>query len=367
MEILTEDEQMLLDAASGHLAKNLPVTAFRALRDANTDAGYDQAAFKNIAEMGWMGLILPEQFGGSEFGYRAAGLIAEQMGRNLTAMPFVSSAILSATILNEIGGDALAEWGDKIALGECVMALAVDSGKKHNPHKNNVEAVFDGSEYILNGTKAIIIDGMNADKIIVTTTLDDELALFLIEPHSLQKQVFIDHHVYANLTLTDLKLNAEALLAEGDAAQKALDKALCAGRTVIAAEQLGIARECAARTLEYLSTRKQFGVTIGVFQTLQHRMAHLYCEIELTASLVATALRAIDEGAENVEQLTRAAKVKAAKVGCLATEEAVQMHGGIGMTDEMDFGLFMKRNRVLTELLGDVAYHTDWLLKDRNI
>lgn len=371
MEILTEDQQMLLDAASGHLSKNLPVTAFRALRDASSDTGYDAAAFKDIAEMGWMGLVLPEQAGGSDFGYRAAGLIAEQMGRNLTSMPFLSTAILCATLIREIGGDCLSEWGEKIALGECVMALAIDAGHKHNPTQSNVEAVYDGSSYILNGTKSFVINAATANKFILTTRLDNELALFIVDAKdatiTAQMQTLIDHHIYANLTITDLKLNADALIAEGDVAQQALDKALCAGRTVIAAEQLGIARECAARTIEYLGTRKQFGVTIGVFQTLQHRMAHLYCEIELTASLVATALQAVDDGAENVEKLTRAAKIKAAKTGRLATEEAVQMHGGIGMTDEMDFGLFMKRNRVLAELLGDVACHTEWLLKDKNI
>lgn len=371
MEILSEDEQMLLDSAAGYLAKNQPINAFRALRDAPTESGFDLAAFKEMSELGWMGLVLPEQVGGSEFGNRAAGLIAEQLGRNLTAIPFISTAILSTTILRQIGGKMLEKWGEKIALGECIMALAVDSGAKHLPNKPNVKAVQDGEAYILNGAVDFVIDGIAADQIIVCAILNDEIALFMVNAADQviwrQKQVMIDSRVYAELSMTDLKLNVSSLIVCGDEAQNALNAALRAGRAVVAAEQIGIARECAARTIEYLSTRKQFGVVIGVFQTLQHRMAHLYCEIEQTASLVAAALRAIDEGSENAEALSRAAKAKAAKVCRLATEEAVQMYGGIGMTDEMDFGLFMKRNRVLTELLGDANHHIDWLLRNKNI
>lgn len=376
MEILSEDNQMLLDSATGYLAKNQPVSAFRALRDGASNLGYDVKAFRQMADLGWMGLVLPEENGGSNFGYRAAGLIAEQMGRNLTAMPFLSSAIMSATLLREVGGDLLTEWGEKIALGQCLVALAIDEDSKHQPQNLRTKAVQTDDGYMLVGDKKFIVDGMGADRFIVSAMLDGEFALFWIDPLEtcfgdsccdLAPQKSLDNRNYAAFHLENCRPNSKALIAKGDVAQNALDKALGAGRAIVAAEQLGIARECAERTLEYLNTRKQFGVVIGVFQALQHRMAHLYCEIESTASLISVALNAVDENAHSMQQLTRAAKVKAAKIGRLATEEAVQMHGGIGMTDEMDIGLFMKRNQMLTETLGDAAHHMDWLLKDKYI
>ncbi|MBL1422145.1 MAG: acyl-CoA dehydrogenase family protein [Alphaproteobacteria bacterium] len=376
MEILIEDHQMLLDSATGYLAKKQNVAAFRALRDADEPLGYDVAAYKQMADLGWMGLVLPEEHGGSDFGYRAAGLIAEQMGRNLTAMPFVSTAILSVTILREVGGEMLSEWGMKIAMGECVVALAIDEGVKHRPEQIKTQAVRDGDGYLLSGDKTFIADGMGADRLIVSAMLEGELALFWLDPLEacfgtsccdLAPQRLLDHRNYANFHIKNCRLNENALIAKGELAERALTKALCVARVVVAAEQLGMAKECAARTVEYLNTRKQFGVLIGVFQTLQHRMAHLYCELEQTSSLVAQALNAIDENAETAEKLSRAAKAKVAKLGRLATEEAVQMHGGIGMTDELDLGLFMKRDRVLAEFLGDANCHIDWLLREQNI
>lgn len=376
MEILTEDLQMLLDSATGYLAKKHSVAAFRALRDANEPLGYDVAGYRQMADLGWMGLVLDEEDGGSAFGYRAAGLIAEQMGRNLTAMPFISTAILSATILREVGGGMLREWGMKIAMGDCVVALAIDEGAKHRPQQIKTRAVRDGDGYLLSGDKNFIADGMGADRLIVSAMFEGELALFWLDPQetcygtsccSFTRQKLLDHRNYARFHLDNCRPNAKSLIAKGALAEKALTKALCAGRAVVAAEQLGVAKECAARTVEYLNTRKQFGVLIGVFQTLQHRMAHLYCEIEQTSSLVAQALYAIDENAETAEKLSRAAKAKVAKLGRLATEEAVQMHGGIGMTDELDLGLFMKRDRVLTEFLGDASCHIEWLLREQNI
>ena len=376
MEILSEDHQMLLDSATGYLAKNQPVAAFRTLRDANAPLGYDVVAYKKMADLGWMGLILDEADGGSAFGYRAAGLIAEQMGRNLTAMPFISTAILAATILQEVGGDLLTQWGEKISTGECVVALAIDEGAKHRPESIKTKAEREGDDYLLSGDKNFIADGMGADRLIVSAMLDGELALFWLDPQdacyadsccALALQKLLDHRNYASFHLENCTATAQTLIAKGEIAERALAKALRVGRAVVAAEQLGMAKECAERTVEYLGTRKQFGTVIGVFQTLQHRMAHLYCEIEQASSLVTQALNAIDVDAQTAERLSRAAKAKCAKLGRLATEEAVQMHGGIGMTDELDLGLFMKRDRVLTEFLGDAAFHIDWLLREQNI
>ena len=371
MEILNEDHRMVAEAAAGFLAQSHPVGAFRVLRDSGTDLGYDRAILSEMAELGWMGILLPEAMGGADFGFRAAGLIAEEMGRNLTAAPFLSTAILAATILRKAGGPVAEQWGPRIAAGDAVIALALDEGAKHRPDRIATKADLDGDGYVLNGRKVFVVDAFGADRLIVVALVNGAPALFWVDPAqggvSVSAQVLLDHRNAAVVTLESVRLSADALLAEGQVAGEALAAALAAGRAVAASEQLGVARAAAETTSEYLRTRKQFGTLIGRFQALQHRAADLYCEIEQTASLVAAALNALDSGADNADALSRAAKAKAATTGRQATEEGVQMHGGIGMTDDLDLGLFMKRDRALTEFLGDAGYHTNWLLQQRGL
>jgi len=371
MEILNEDLGMVAESAAGLLSKSHPITAFRALRDSGAALGYDKAIVGEMAEMGWMGIALPEDVDGADFGFRAAGLIAEEMGKNLTAGPFLSTAILAATVLRTAGGDTLAQWGPRIAGGDAVIALALEEGVKHRPNRIATTATKAADGITLNGRKSFVVDGVDADRLIVVAKDGDALVLALVDPQtkgvSVTSQVMLDHRNTAVVSLDDALVPAEAIIAEGDAAQAALDATLRAGRAVAAAEQLGNAKAAAEQTFEYLRTRKQFGVLIGMFQALQHRAADLYCELEQTSSLVAEALNALDQGRDDAEALSRAAKAKAARVGRQATEEGVQMHGGIGMTDEMDLGLFMKRDRALSEFLGDAGHHTEWLLKQRGI
>lgn len=371
MEILNEDHQMIRDAAAGYLAQNMPTTAFRALRDAGGNLGYDAAALAEISELGWMGIVLPEAQGGADFGARAAGLIAEEIGKNLSAAPFHSTAIIAATILRNLGGEVLEVWGPKIASGKAVVALATDEGVKHRPTRITTTATPKNGGFSLTGQKAFVVDGVGADRLIVSARLDGALALFWVDPTvdgvSLTAQKMLDARGAVLVKFDAATMSKQSLLASGAVAEQILEKALQIGRAVVAAEQLGIAREVASQTVDYLQTRKQFGTVIGNFQALQHRAADLYCEIEQTASLVAAALNAIDSGADNSETLSHAAKAKAAKTGRAATEEAVQMHGGIGMTDELDLGLYMKRDRALAEFLGDRAFHTEWLLQHRGL
>lgn len=369
MEILSEDLTMLRDSAQGYLKEKHPITAFRALRDAGQTQNDNITA--DIAAMGWMGIALPEDADGVDFGLRAAGLIATELGRNLTATPFLSTAVVSATLLRACGGETFSHWARKISAGSCVISLAIDETAKFRPERIASIAVRKGDGFVLNGRKVFVVDGSQADRLIVTARLDGDLALFWIDPAvpgvHVSPQITLDMRDTAQLQFDDVALAADQLLAVGDAAEAALARSLQAGRAVIAAEQLGVARAAAEDTFEYLRTRKQFGIEIGRFQTLQHRAADLYCQLEQVDALIAEALNAVDAGADNAETLTRAAKAKAASVGRQAAEEGVQMHGGIGMTDEMDLGLFMKRDRALAELLGDAAHHTDWLLRARGL
>ena len=369
MELLNEDQQLIADSAAGFLRDGHAVDAFRALREAGDDLNPD--ILSSLAEMGWMGIVLPETAGGVALGYRAAGLIAEEMGRNLTVSPFLSSAILSGTVLTAVGGGPLAHWGPRIAAGTARLALALEERAKHRPDVIATVLSVGDAGLRLNGRKTYVVDGSGADRVIVVAKQDDELVLVLVDPTAkgvdVSRQLLLDNRNAAAVGFDDVAVASEDILATGAHAEAALARALSAGRAIAAAEQIGVAKAAAEQTYEYLRTRKQFGVLIGQFQALQHRAADLYCELAQTSSLVAAALKALDENSDDVETLTRAAKAKAARVGRQATEEGVQMHGGIGMTDEMDLGLFMKRDRALTEFLGDAGHHTNWILRQRGI
>ncbi|CUH52638.1 acyl-CoA dehydrogenase family protein [Shimia marina] len=369
MEVLSEDHKLIAEAAQGFLKAGHGVEAFRALRDAGDDK--NAALRSEIAGMGWMGILLPEAVGGVDFGYRAAGLIAEAMGRNLTISPFLSSAILAATVLRAVGGTALQHWGPRLAEGQVTMALALEESTKHRPDRIATTLAETASGLRLTGRKGFVVDGGAADRLIVVAKQGGACVLVLVDPAAdgvvVTEQFMLDHRNAATVAFEDVALAQADVLAMGAEAEAALAQALAAGRAVAAAEQLGVAKAAADQSFDYLRTRKQFGVLIGQFQALQHRAADLYCELAQADSLVAAALNALDAGSDDSELLTRAAKAKLARVGRQATEEGVQMHGGIGMTDAMDLGLFMKRDRALSEFLGDAGHHTDWILRHRGI
>lgn len=369
MELLSEDQQLIADSAAGFLRDGHGIAAFRALREVGDDA--NRAILPELAEMGWMGIVIPEALGGIGLGYRAAGLIAEELGRNLTVSPFVSSAILAGTALASAGGKMAQNWAPKVATGDAMVALAMDETTKHRPERIATTVTGTSDALKLSGRKTFVVDGGIADRLIVTAKRDNDLCLVLCDPQAAggtrAPQVMLDHRNAASVIFEDVPIAEADILAQGAAAEDVLAKTLAAGRAIAAAEQLGVAKAAAEQTYEYLRTRKQFGVLIGQFQALQHRAVDLYCELAQVSSLIAAALNALDEDSSEAETLSRAAKAKMARVGRQATEEGVQMHGGIGMTDEMDPGLFMKRDRALTEFLGDAGYHTEWVLRQRGI
>ncbi|KZL18255.1 Acyl-CoA dehydrogenase [Pseudovibrio axinellae] len=371
MELLNSEETLLKESAAGFMSENAPVQALRDIRDQKQELGFNKELHKTLADMGWFAMLLPEEAGGYDFGHRAAGLVAEEMGRNLTASPFLSTAVLSSIALRQSGGDQLAEWGPKIAAGDAVIAFAIDEGAKHSPSRIKATAEPEGNGFILNAKKRAVFDGFNADRLIVVAKSGENTGLFFVDPNAaeieIERNAMLDSRNAANIQITNLHLDGKDMLCPLEKGAEVLEATLRSGRAIAASEQLGVAREVTERTTQYLMERKQFGIQIGMFQALQHRLADLYCRIEETASLISTALKAIDATADNAEELTRAAKAKAAKVTRVATEEAVQMHGGIGMTDEVDIGLFMKRDRVLTEMLGDSAHHIDFLLRKRGL
>jgi alkylation response protein AidB-like acyl-CoA dehydrogenase len=368
--VLNEEQEMLRDAARGFLADHAPVKQLRRLRDEENADGFDRKTWQSMAEMGWAGVIVPEDHDGVAMSYQAAGLIAEEMGRTLTASPYLSTAIMGATALSQFGSAGQkSEWLPRIAAGKALMAVAVDEGRKHAPSTVVTKAERSGNGFKLTGEKTFVADGSVADGLIVSARTegaeDDEagITLFLVprdaDGVSVAGKSLVDSRNSATVTLGGVELTADAVIGEVDAGYQPLEQVLNAGRAGLASEMSGSAQACLAQTVSYLKERKQFGKIIGSFQALQHRASHLYAEIELAKSIVMKSLQMLDTAPGMATMMVSAAKAKLGQVAQLSAQEAVQMHGGIGMTDEFDIGFFIKRIRVAESLYGDSNFHTE--------
>ncbi|GHF26758.1 isovaleryl-CoA dehydrogenase [Kordiimonas sediminis] len=367
--VLNEEQQLLKESADGFFAEKAPVSQLRKLRDDRDETGYSKELWSEMAEMGFAGLLMSEDEGGVDFGAIGAGIVAESMGKNLSASPFFASAIVGASLIKHAGSTAQKEAIlPAIASGEVIVTLAVDETGHHGPASTTLKAVKSSDSYVLNGMKTFVPDAHVADKIIVVARTAGEkgdaegLSLFIIDKGQsgliIDQTVMADSRNWGKVTLEDVIVSEDAVLGTVGEAFPVLDKALDVGRCVLSAELLGISQEVLDRTVQYLQERKQFGTLIGTFQGLQHRAAHLYSEVEILRSAVLKALQAVDAGT-NPAWFASLAKAKACKVAELATNEAIQMHGGIGMTDEFEIGFFIKRARAVQNLYGGYNYHTD--------
>jgi alkylation response protein AidB-like acyl-CoA dehydrogenase len=367
MAVLSEEQSLLRDAARTWTQEKSPVSAFRKVRNAAEPLAYDPTAFAEMAQMGWAGVIIPEEFGGSDFGWLSLGLILEETGRTLTASPILASAAAASAIL--LGGSAAQKeaWLPRIASGEVVGALAVDEGPHHSPDKVAAAAKKSGAGWTLDGAKTFVLEGMAAGVFVVSARTSGEgadgISLFLVpaDAKGVKRQALklADSRGAANLTFEGVALGAEALLGEEGKAWPVLEKTLDRARAALAAEMLGSAVQAFETTLDYLKTRVQFGQVIGSFQALQHRAAKMFTDLELSRSCVEAALTAIDNDTADVPELVSLAKAKMGDTLHLVSNEMVQMHGGIGMTDEHDAGLYLKRARAQETAFGGQAWHRD--------
>lgn len=368
--VINEEQQMLKESAQGFLAEFAPVSALRKLRDEGSDIGYSVDLWRQMVDMGWAAILIPEAYGGLEFGHVGMGQIVEQTGRTLTASPLFATAIVGASLINLAGTEAQkTTLLGAIAAGELTTALAVDEKTHHAPRQISMAAVKRGDHYVLNGEKRFVVDGHSADKLLIaarTSGVAGEssgISLFVVDRTAsgvaVERTAMVDSRNAANLRFTDVQVPVADLLGEEGKGFAALSAALDIGNAYLAAELLGIAQESFDRTLQYLKERKQFGVLIGSFQALQHRAAHWWSEVELCKSVVLKALQALDSGDAKSPVMVSIAKAKLCEVTELATNEAIQMHGGIGMTDEYEIGFFIKRARTAATLYGGYAYHGD--------
>jgi len=372
MSLLTDDQKMLQETAASFLAEEGSIARqMRHWREIGCKDGFGHSLWKQFAELGLTGICIPESHGGLGLGATEAALVLEEIGRNLTPSPFLTTAVAAA---RAIDGTACAEhWFPGILSGDAVLALAVDEGPRHAPERTGLEAKRLGNGFVLNGEKSFVVQGVSADMIVTAARTGgspgerEGITLFAVPKDAsgltVDSQALVDSSKAARLTFGGVELDADAVIGEVDGGWQPLSRALSAGSSGAAAELVGVASGASAMTLDYLRQRKQFGKLIGEFQALQHRAAHLYSEIEIARAAALKAAQLLDSGDDKAELYASVAKAKAADVANLSVREGVQMHGGIGMTDEHDIGLFMKREAVLGELFGDVYYHRNRVAK----
>jgi len=368
--LLNEEQRQLSDSAREFLNAQSPIGLQRRLRDTRAPLGYEPTLWRQVVELGWPAAVFPEEAGGLAVGYAGLGAVFEAMGRTLAALPLLSSVVLCGELLLAAGSSAQRQrWLPGLIDGSERLALALDEQGRHDPARLKTRARRTAGGWVLDGEKWFVIDGIGAPWLIVAARLtdaqgaDEGLGLFLVDAAQSGVSVLptrlADSRNHARVTLSSVELGDDRRLgAAGDAAQ-ALDAALDRARACLAAEALGLLREAFSRTADYLKERVQFDVPIGSFQALQHRMARLYTELEMLQSCVGAALSAIDAGDPALPLLASLAKTRAADLCEKVTNEAIQLHGGIGVTDEFDLGLLVKRARVLQQCLGDAMFHRD--------
>ena len=368
--VLNEEQQSLKDIAKEFLQKNAPVTHFREIRDTESELGYDPDLWKQMVDLGWSGILVPEEYGGFDFGMVGMGSILEEMGKMLTPSPLFSTGVLGASLISLGGSDKQKQtYLPQIVDGSITTALALEERNRHSPLSINTEAKKEGKHYTLTGSKTFVIDGHSSNLLIVAARTSGSendssgITLFLVDPSidgvEVSKTSMVDSRNSANITLKEVIVSLDDVLGEENNGAALLEEVLDRAQIAISAEMLGNASQAFDITLEYLKERKQFGAVIGSFQALQHRAAEMYSELELTKSSVIAACVAADEQSNDLRRMASLAKFKAGETNHLVTNEAVQMHGGVGVTDEYDVGLYLKRARVTEQIFGNSEYHLD--------
>lgn len=363
--VYNEEQRQLRDSARDFLAARAPVALQRRLRDEGAALGFDDIAWRGMLELGWSAVAFPEEVGGLAFGFAGYAPIFEELGRHLSASPLLSSIVLCGNLIETLGSAAQRETLLPALIGgEQRFALALEEGTRHAPEAVTLQAHEEADDFVLAGRKSWVIDARQADVFVTAARLGNgELALFLVPADAdglhLTPMDLVDSRNHGALAFDSVRVPAAARLGEGDACKQLAD-ALDRGRACLAAELLGMAERAFEMTLEYLRTRVQFDAPIGSFQALQHRAARLYVELQLARSAVMAAFEALQD--ERIDARRRAclaslAKWKVNEAAQRISNEAVQMHGGIGVTDEYDLGLYLKRIRVAQVCLGDSDFH----------
>ncbi len=368
--VLPEEQELIKENAAEFLREHAPVTHLRELRDSRDAVGFSRTLWKEMASLGWAGIPFDESVGGAGLGLAELGVVLEECGRSLAPYPFLSTVVLGGGAIDLGGSDAQRQAIlPGVCSGECLLALAFQERGRFAPYAIETRAKEEGDGFVLDGCKLFVLDGHVADHLIVAARTSgdardrDGISLFLVDPASegcsIERTLMIDSRNAANVTLSALRVPAGALIGQPGRGAEILDAVFDRAAAALSAEMVGLISEVFDRTVEYLKTREQFGVKIGTFQALKHRAAHMFCEVELAQSVVIDALRALDEARPHAARIVSAAKARCSDAASLIGCEGLQMHGGIGMTDEEEIGLFLKRAKAAELTLGDAAYHRD--------
>lgn len=361
---LTEEQQLLQDSVRGFLDNHSPVSRMRALRDDRDATGFSRDLWKTMAELGWLGIQIPEVHGGAGMGLCEVGIIMTECGRVLAPEPLLSTLLLGANAVRLSTNEALqAEVLPAVAAGERLIAFGLEETGRFNPSAIETAAVSTDAGFSISGQKRYVLNGHTADQLVVVARTSgrprdrEGRGLFLVDADSdgvsIVRTTLMDGRNAADVAFDGVEVGDNRLLGDAELLDRVLDQATLG----LAAEMVGMADEAFEQTLQYLKDREQFGVKIGTFQTLRHRAAEMFAELEFARSLVVDGLSAVDEGRDDVSLSASAAKVQANKAARLIGAEGVQMHGGMGMTDELDIGLYFKRLRAADVTLGDESYH----------
>lgn len=369
--VLTEDQELIAKTAADFVAERSPVSRMRALRDQADAVGFSRELWKEMAELGWVGIPFAESVGGAGMGLAELVVVVEALGCTLAPEPFVSCVGLSGTAIAELGDEQQQEeWLTPLVQGERIVAFAhTEPGSRYDVHHVATRAEADGEGFRLRGRKVHVLDGAAADAfVVVARTSGAEtdgvgIGLFLVpadaEGLCVERQSRLDSRNAAIVELDGVRVPGSAVLGRAGQAGEALERIIDRATVVLCGEMLGGMSQAFEMTVDYLKEREQFGVPIGSFQGLKHRAARIFMEIELSRSCVMAASRALDEGDAEAAKLVSLAKARCSDAYVLATNEAVQMFGGVGMTDEYDIGLYMKRARAAELTFGDAAWHRD--------
>lgn len=370
--VLTEEQELLRSTAADFVKTHSPLTRVRQLRDSDDRIGYSLDLWRRMSALGWPGIVLPEEHGGLGLGYAELILVLEELGAALAPEPFLSTVLLGAnTILLGGSEERKAQVLPRVASGEEILALAHHEPlARHRIHRvmTTVERGPNGS-LLLSGEKDLVLDGPSATRLVVSArssgSAGDEsgIDLFLVDPAapgvSVRRQHLLDSRAAALVHLNNVSVTEADRISAAGAGGAILDRVIDRALVGLSAEMLGGMRRAFEMTMVYLREREQFGVKIGSFQALKHRAARMFVQVELARSAVMAAARAIDDGSSDLPRLAALAKAQLSDGYVHVANEAVQMHGGIGMTDEHDIGFFLKRARAAELTLGDASHHRD--------
>jgi alkylation response protein AidB-like acyl-CoA dehydrogenase len=367
--VLSEDQELLAKTAADFVGERSPVARVRALRDARDELGFSRELWKEMAELGWVGIPFPEAWGGADMGLSELAVVLEALGRALAPEPFISCVALGGQALLRAGSDAQRrEWLPRLCAGDALLTLASqERDSRYDLHRVATRARRQGDGFVLSGEKTAVQDGGAADAIVVSARTGGAeadpsgISLFLVPADApgvrRERQWRVDSRNAALVHLADARVPQSALLGREGEGLGVLEEVVDLATAALCAEMLGSMSEAFARTLHYLKNRVQFGVPIGSFQALKHRAAQMFVEIELCRSATMAAVRALDAGEEDARKLVSLAKARCSDAAMLVANEAIQMHGGIGMTDEHEIGFYLKRARVAELTFGDAAWH----------